>query len=99
MTILALLSTLTSGFTAEPDRPWSFEPLRVQPLPGIKKYNWPQARLDHFTLARMEAKGLRPAKAAADRVLLRRLYFDLIGLPPTPEQLAAFQKRAVDNRK
>ncbi|MGY8650771.1 MAG: DUF1549 domain-containing protein, partial [Verrucomicrobiia bacterium] len=79
--------------------PWSFEPLAVQLLPKIKNASWPQARLDHFTLARMESKRLWPAKAATDRVLLRRLYFDLIGLPPSLEQLAAFRKRAIVNRK
>ena len=79
--------------------PWSFEPLAVQLLPKIKNASWPQARLDHFTLAQIESKRLQPARAADDRVLLRRLYFDLIGLPPTPEQLADFRKRAIVNRK
>ena len=46
----------------------------------------------------MEAKGLQTAKQADDRVLLRRLYFDLIGLPPTMEQLAAFRIRTAKNR-
>ena len=78
--------------------PWSFKPLAVQSLPKIKQAEWPQSRLDHFTLAHMEAKRLHPAKAADDRVLLRRLYFDLIGLPPTAGQLADFRKRAKADR-
>ncbi len=78
--------------------PWSFKPLAEQSLPKIKKSSWPQSRLDFFTLARMEAKGLQTANLADDRVLLRRLYFDLIGLPPTMEQLAAFRIRTAKDR-
>ena len=79
--------------------PWSFLPLKEQTLAKIKRTDWPQARLDHFPLSRMEATGLQPAEIADNRVVLRRLYFDLIGLPPTTEQLAAFRKRAIVNRK
>jgi len=80
------------GHTAVVEKPWSFEPLQVQLLPKIKQTDWPQARLDHFILSRMEAKNLKPAKPAEDRVLLRRLYFDLIGLAPTPKQMADFKR-------
>ncbi len=80
------------GHAAVVEKPWSFEPLQVQLLSKIKQTDWPQARLDHFILSRMEAKNLKPAKPAEDRVLLRRLYFDLIGLAPTPKQMADFKR-------
>ena len=98
LVILLLNTALLQGAPVK-ELPWSFLPLKEQALPKVQKKDWPQQRMDHFTLARMEAKGLQPAVPADDRVLLRRLYFDLIGLPPTPEQLADFRKRAIVNRK
>jgi len=98
LAIILLNTALLQGAPVK-ELPWSFLPLKEQALPKVRKKDWPQQRLDHFTLARMEAKGLQPAVPADDRVLLRRLYFDLIGLPPTPEQLADFRKRAIVNRK
>ncbi len=69
---------------------WSFRPAEEQALPQTKAANWPQQRLDHFVLAAMEQKGLVPSAEADRATLLRRLSFDLIGLPPTPEEVAAF---------
>jgi hypothetical protein len=62
--ILGFQGTLMLGHAAATEKPWSFEPLQVQPLPRIKQADWPQARLDHFILARMEAKNLQPEKPA-----------------------------------
>ncbi len=73
------------------DLPWSFAPLEAQTLPKIRQTDWPQTRIDHFILAKLEAEGLNPAPPAESRVLLRRLHFDLTGLPPTPEQVASFR--------
>src|SRR5205085_10355869 len=53
--------------------------------------DWPRTPIDHFVLARLEAKGLRPSPAADRHTLIRRVTFDLIGLPPTPEEIAAFE--------
>ena len=69
---------------------WSFRPAEEQALPQTKAVNWPQQRLDHFILAAMEQKGLVPSAEADRATLLRRLSFDLVGLPPTPEEVAAF---------
>lgn len=69
---------------------WSLRPVQQPALPPVKQKDWPRDRIDHFTLARMEANGVAPVKAAADRTLLRRLHLDLIGLPPTPEETQAF---------
>ena len=69
---------------------WSFRKLRRPPLPRLKNAKQPANPIDAFVLARLEERGLEPAPQA-DRVsLLRRAYFDLIGLPPTPEQMDRF---------
>jgi hypothetical protein len=68
---------------------WSFKrPARV-PLPRVRDGDWPRGDIDRYVLAGLEAKGLRPVADAERRVLVRRLYLDLIGLPPAPEELAA----------
>ncbi len=69
---------------------WAFQPPRGRPLPAVKDTAWPHGPIDHFLLARLEAKGLKPAGDADRAVLLRRATFDLVGLPPTPEEIAAF---------
>ena len=69
---------------------WSFRrPIRP-PVPAVKSTNWVANPVDAFILARLEEKGLKPAPPADRRTLARRLYFDLLGLPPTPEQVEAF---------
>lgn len=69
---------------------WSFVPPQSQPLPRVQDPAWPRSRLDHFILARLEADGLSPASPADSRTVIRRLTFDLTGLPPTPEEVRAF---------
>ncbi len=59
----------------------------------MKNTNWPRTDVDRFLLARIEEAGLAPAVDAEPRLLLRRLYFDLIGLPPTPQQVAEFDRQ------
>ena len=71
---------------------WSFRPVADPPLPRVTAAAWPQTSVDYFTLAALEAKKLRPVAAADKRTLLRRATFDLIGLPPTPEEIDAFLK-------
>ena len=69
---------------------WAYQPPRRHPLPVVQNAEWPVNDIDLFVLARLEAAGLQPA-GDADRVTLaRRLYFDLIGLPPTPAQIDEF---------
>jgi hypothetical protein len=69
---------------------WAFQPPRRSPVPKVKDTGWPRGEVDAYLLAALEAKGLRPAADADKAVLLRRTYFDLIGLPPTPQQIDAF---------
>ncbi len=69
---------------------WAFRPVRDPKVP-LSDDAWCGNEIDRFVLARMQAAGVRPAPRAAPNVLVRRLYFDLLGLPPTPEQIAAFE--------
>jgi hypothetical protein len=70
---------------------WAFQPVRRPALPAVKDPTWAQTPLDSFILAKLEEKGLTPSPPATRRVLIRRATLDLIGLPPTPEELAAFE--------
>ena len=74
---------------------WSFVAPRQSEPPRVGLTNWPRTKLDHFVLARLEAEGLTPSPAADRAAWLRRVTFDLIGLPPSAAQRAAF---ASDNR-
>ncbi len=69
---------------------WSFVPPRRLQVPGDLDSAWPRNEIDCFVLARMRQAGLEPSPVADRRTLIRRLYLDLIGLPPTPAEVAAF---------
>ncbi len=71
---------------------WSFQPIKKPELPQVKEKSWCKTPIDRFVLAKLEAKGLKPVAAADKRTLIRRASFDLIGLPPTPEEVDAFLK-------
>ena len=73
------------------DKPgWPWTELEEPEVPQVEQQDWVANPIDAFILARLEKKGLRPAPPASRRALLRRLYFGLIGLPPTPEDMARF---------
>jgi cytochrome c553 len=76
--------------TDDDRRFWSFQPLRRVEPPKLKHEAWCKTTLDRFILAKLEAKGIGPNPEVDKRTLLRRAYFDLIGLPPTPEETAQF---------
>lgn len=69
---------------------WSWEPIRQPDLPTVDDQDWVRDPLDTFILARLESAGLKPNGQADKRTLIRRVSFDLIGLPPTPEEVEAF---------
>ena len=79
---------------------WSLQKPVARVAPEVKDGNWPKRKLDHFVLAKLEAAGLASNKDAEPATLLRRLYFDLIGLPPTPtamkEFIAAIETDGID---
>ena len=79
-----------ANFTEAERSFWSFQPVVDSPVPSVKQTDWPQSPLDHFILAGLEAAGLGPAPPADKRTLIRRATFDLVGLPPTPDEIAAF---------
>ncbi len=68
---------------------WSFQPVKDPAVPKVRDPNWPRNAVDHFILARMEEVGATPAPTADARTLLRRVTFDLTGLPPTPAEMEA----------
>jgi hypothetical protein len=71
---------------ADPEQ-WAFQPLAVAPPPSVSEESWCRTPVDRFILAKLEQEGIKPSPEADRRTLIRRVYFDLIGLPPTPEEL------------
>ncbi len=69
---------------------WSLQPLRGVEPPSVSDAKWPINPIDRFILKRLESAGLRPAPPADRRTLIRRLSFDLLGLPPPPEEVEKF---------
>jgi hypothetical protein len=69
---------------------WSLQPVHRPPPPSVRDAAWIREPLDAFVLARLEAQGLRPAPPADRVTLIRRVKFDLLGLPPTPAEIDAF---------
>jgi mono/diheme cytochrome c family protein len=82
----------TGDFTITDDdrRYWAFQPVGHPRAPSVRAKDWAANPIDAFILARLEEKGLSPNPPAAPRVLIRRLFFDVIGLPPTPEEVDTF---------
>ena len=66
---------------------WAFQPPKRHAVPTVKQANWPRGDIDRFVLAKLEAADLKPAPDADPATLLRRVHFDLVGLPPTPSEL------------
>ena len=73
----------------DPDH-WAFQPRRMAVVPVVIDQAWPKSDLDRFVLAEMESRGLIPAPRADKRTLIRRVTFDLTGLPPTPNEIDSF---------
>ncbi len=69
---------------------WCWQSVRPQQPPAVANAAWPQNGIDHFILAKLAEKGLAPSPPADKRTLIRRVYFDLIGLPPSPAEVEAF---------
>ena len=69
---------------------WAFQPVTEQAIPAVKQQGWVRTPVDAFVLATLERTGLEPAQQADKRTLIRRATYNLIGLPPTPEEVAVF---------
>ena len=76
-------------FTEEQTDHWAFQSVADPELPAVES-DWPASPIDQFIFKRLEAAGLKPAPPADRRTLIRRVTYDLTGLPPTPEDSAAF---------
>ena len=94
--VLSFSHTAEQGQPVKPSDPivgrahWAFRPLSVVQLPSVTATDWPRTDVDLFVLAGLEKEPLLPAPEADGRILVRRLYFLLVGLPPTPNQVATF---------
>ena len=95
---LAFLLWLSAAAKADNSH-WAFTAPRKAALPAVSKPEWPQTALDQFVLARLDAEGLAPNPEADPRTLLRRLSLDLIGLPPSPDEVSAFVQAWTRNRE
>ncbi|MBI3862483.1 MAG: PSD1 domain-containing protein [Planctomycetia bacterium] len=76
---------------------WSYQPLRRAEPPAVKDGTWGAATIDRFVLADLEKNNLSPSSRADRRTLLRRASFDLVGLPPTAAEVAAFEQDSADD--
>lgn len=76
---------------------WAYQKPVKATLPHVQNADWPRSEVDHFVLAKLEESGLQPASDAEAYKVLRRLCFDLVGLPPSPEQIDFFTKKWKQN--
>ncbi|MBL9131497.1 MAG: DUF1553 domain-containing protein [Verrucomicrobiaceae bacterium] len=90
--LIAWMCLLSATAAAPPvaESLWSLQPFALQPPPRVELRAWPRTRVDHFILARLEKEKLAPNADAQPLTLLRRAYFDLIGLPPPLEVMEGF---------
>jgi hypothetical protein len=100
--VLALLLTLAAtllpmaapadepGVSDEARQFWAFQPVKHCEPPGVQDKTWPRNAVDQFILGKLEMAGLHPAPAATKAELIRRVYFDVIGLPPSVDEIQAF---------
>jgi mono/diheme cytochrome c family protein len=84
------VSTRSDKPAIDPRAHWAFRPVSTPYQPAVKNAGWPRGAIDHFILAKLEARGLKPVESADKRTLLRRVTFDLTGLPTTIEEIEAF---------
>jgi hypothetical protein len=79
---------------AEYQAHWSYVTPERPPVPAVRNMTWVQSPIDAFILSRLESKGIAPSPEADRRTLIRRLSLDLVGLPPSPEEVTAFERDA-----
>src|SRR5579862_6026999 len=77
--------------TAEQHAFWSFEPVKPVLPPDVQDTRWARTEIDHFIAAKLEARGLHPVRGASRHTLIRRASYDLTGLPPSAEEVDAFE--------
>jgi len=87
---LLLVITLLGDNALAQQQDWPYRPAVMPVIPQVEKADWISNDIDAFVLQKLHQQGLQPARRAESQVLVRRLYLDLIGLPPSPEELAEF---------
>ncbi len=87
----AVLRPPPYNITTEQRAFWSFQPVKPVAPPNVKDVNWGRTEIDRFLASKLEARGLRPVRRADRRTLIRRAAYDLSGLPPTAEEVDAFE--------
>ena len=92
LTVVICLGILVPGrgLVCADDSWWAFQSPSDVPLPTVVQAEWTATPLDTFILAKLEENGLRPAPPANRQTLIRRVTFNLTGLPPTPAEITAF---------
>ena len=83
----------SSDVQGDPKSHWAFQPVQKVVVPRVKDIHWPQTEIDHFILTELNSRNLQPNPPAEARTLIRRLSFDLTGLPPTPETVDRWSSR------
>ncbi len=86
----AEIESKLSGLTDKARQHWAYQPVKNPAPPAVKNQGWPRSPVDAFILAKLEGANMIPAPDAEKETLLRRATYDLIGLPPTPREVAAF---------
>lgn len=92
-----LIRWINSG--AEYEQHWSFILPRRPALPDVSDPAWPRNEIDRFILARQDEAGLKPSPEAAPQTLVRRVFLDLIGLPPTPDEADVWSAKIIRDRE
>ncbi len=84
----------TPAYVIKPEQRafWAFQPIKPPVVPAVSHGDWAKSDIDRFVLARLEKEGLAPVAAADKRTLIRRATLDLTGLPPTAEEIEAFER-------
>lgn len=79
---------------SSPAEHWSFQPVQRPPIPAVQNLAWCRNPIDRFVLSKLEARGWRPAPEASKGALLRRVFLDLTGLPPTLDEQDSFSRKS-----
>jgi mono/diheme cytochrome c family protein len=89
----AAVAPTSDKYEIAPERKafWSFLPLKDQPVPTVKDSKWAKTTIDKFVLSKLESEGMKPVVPANKRDLIRRAYLDLTGMPPTLDEVNAFE--------
>ena len=89
-TVFLLMSWVVAPMIGAETAYWAYQPVTIPDIPSIKDQEWVKNPIDTFILNQLEKNGLFPTIPATKQALIRRVYYDLIGLPPSPEEVASF---------